>query len=73
MIEEKMNTELNTSAANFQTMEELTREHFYKAMKIAGGNKSQVAKMLDITIKSVYNKIDRYYNESLNQIERKEE
>jgi len=56
--------EKNSTVENFQTFEELNREHFFKAMKLAGGNKTKVAKMLGITIKSVYNKINEYYNET---------
>jgi len=67
--EKSIASEKNTTLSNFQTMEEIKREHFYKAMKLAGGNKAQVAKMLDMTVKSIYNIVDKYYSESLKNIE----
>ena len=60
--------EKNTTIENFQTMEELEREHIFKAMKLSGGNKPKVAKLLGITIKSVYNKLNKYYGTSMNNI-----
>lgn len=56
--------EKNSTVENFQTLVELEREHFFKAVKLANGNKSKVASMLGITVKSVYNKLDKYYNET---------
>jgi transcriptional regulator with PAS, ATPase and Fis domain len=52
--------EVNTTVENFQTLEELEKEHFYKAMELANNKKTLVAKMLGITIKSVYNKLNKY-------------
>lgn len=58
----------NTSLENFQTSEELNREHFFQAMRIANGNKTLVAKLLGITIKSVYNKMERYYSKAVTKL-----
>lgn len=57
--------EKNTTDENFQTMAEVEKAHFLKAMEVAGGNKSKVAKLLGLTIKTVYNKIDRYNGKTL--------
>lgn len=62
--------EKNSTIENFQTLEELEKEHFFKAMKLAKGNKNQAALMLGITIKSVYNKIEKYYEDNLEIIKK---
>lgn len=57
-------TEKNLTIENFQTLKELEREHFFNAIKLANGNKTKAASMLGITVKSVYNKLDKYYSET---------
>jgi transposase len=58
----------NSNLDNFQTFEELNKEHFFKAMKLCSHNKTKVAKVLGVTIKTVYNLMDKYNKESLKNL-----
>lgn len=53
--------------SNFPTMEELERQYFFIVMKKVDNNKSEAAKILGLTIKSIYNKLDRYFNDNFKQ------
>ena len=52
--------EVEYTMESFPTLEEVERKHIFLAMKMANGNKSAAAKMLGITLKTIYNKMDKY-------------
>jgi DNA-binding NtrC family response regulator len=49
------------------TLDELERKHIATAMFRAGNNKPAAAAMLGITVKTLYNKLNRYEKEEQEQ------
>lgn len=45
------------------TLDELERKHIHTALERSGGNKPTAAGMLGITVKTLYNKLNRYAEE----------
>jgi two-component system, NtrC family, response regulator HydG len=45
------------------TLDELERKHIFTAMNRAAQNKPEAARMLGITVKTLYNKLNRYARE----------
>lgn len=45
---------------NVVTLAELERKHIYTALNHAGQNKTHAAKMLGISLKTLYNKLNEY-------------
>ena len=45
------------------TLDELERKHIFTALNRAGQNKPAAAAMLGITVKTLYNKLNRYAKE----------
>ena len=44
---------------------DLEKEYFFMVLKKVDNNRTKAAEVLGITLKSVYNKINRYYKEEL--------
>ena len=44
----------------FQTIAEVERTQITLALKLTGGNKTKAAKLLGVTLKTLYNKLNRY-------------
>lgn len=62
-----MVTEANTTLAKtvdtnpeYLTLDKLERNYIVATLGVTGGNKSKAAKLLGITLKTLYNKINRY-------------
>lgn len=49
----------------FLSLHEMERQHIMSVLEHTSGNKSEAAKILGITIKSVYNKLHQYQKEGL--------
>jgi len=45
---------------NFSKLEEVVKSHVLAALKLAGGNKAKAAGLLGVSIKTVYNHVNRY-------------
>ncbi len=56
---------LSTAPRAPQTLEALEREHILKTLEHCQGNKTRAAQVLGITIKTLYNKLNRYESEGL--------
>lgn len=52
---------------SFMTMREVEKQHIYKALKLAGNNKTKAAKMLGFTLKTLYNKLNSYYDNEIKE------
>lgn len=59
-----INDEVIYSFDRVVTLDELERKHIATAMNRAGGNKPAAAAMLGITVKTLYNKLNRYAKEA---------
>jgi len=49
---------------SFPTLAEVEKAHLDRALEKAGGNKAQAAKLLGVSIKTVYNKLNNYYKKA---------
>ena len=59
-----MNDTNTTTTGGFKTLQQLEKEHILRAMELVGGKKAEAAKLLGITVKSVYNKLHKYEAET---------
>lgn len=50
----------DTNTGEFKTLRQVEKEHFLRALELAKGKKAEAAKLLGITVKSVYNKLEKY-------------
>jgi len=57
------NDEVVYSFDKVVTLDELEKKHIYTALFRAGQNKPAAAAMLGITVKTLYNKLNRYAKE----------
>jgi DNA-binding NtrC family response regulator len=48
---------LNT---DFLTLKEMEKAHIFSALELSGGNKTQAAKLLGVSLKTIYNKLNEY-------------
>lgn len=46
--------------SKFPTLKEVEREYFNLVLSKTSGNKTEAAKILGVTIKTIYNKLDSY-------------
>ncbi len=56
----KVSDPVKEAQASLVTLAELEREHIEKAISLFKGNKTQVAKVLGISLKTLYNKLHSY-------------
>jgi len=59
-IIEKESENLNIDVGGFPALQEVERKYVELVLERAKGNKSQAAKVLGISIKTIYNKIENY-------------
>lgn len=59
-IAEGNSTEVVTQSIKHMTLEELEKNHILQMLSYQQGNKTKTAKVLGITIKTLYNKLHRY-------------
>lgn len=52
--------DFNTDSENSLTLESIEKQHILKVLKLAGGNKTQAAKLLNIGLTTLYQKIKDY-------------
>lgn len=57
-VEKTESLTLNVTA--LPTMEEVERQYLNLVLKSTGGNKVQAAKILGVSVKTIYNKLDGY-------------
>lgn len=53
---------------NLPTMAEVERQYLTMVLEQTGGNKVQTAKILGLTVKTIYNKLNSYKAESNGQV-----
>lgn len=56
-------------AENFPKLEEIVKGHVLKALELSGGNKAKAAGLLGVSIKTVYNHVNRYNLDSVSTTE----
>lgn len=57
---ENQTTETVINVTNLPTLQELERQYLELVLGRTSGNKAQAAKILGVSIKTVYNKLDAY-------------
>jgi DNA-binding NtrC family response regulator len=57
-------TYAGTAETPFQTIAEVERTQITLALKLTGGNKTKAAKLLGVTLKTLYNKLNKYKAEA---------
>lgn len=50
-------------ASDLPTLQELERRHILNAIALSDGNKTKAAKILGVSLKTIYNKLHQYMTE----------
>ena len=53
----------------FKTLAELEKEAIFETLRVTKNNKVLAAKLLDVSVKTLYNKLNKYFNSNLKTLE----